>query len=57
MGIYLALASTDRCPVLEDIGLFHALPFIRHLVQESRSRKDTVRTARSPVASEAEEFQ
>ncbi|CAG8879469.1 unnamed protein product [Penicillium salamii] len=29
--------------VLEDIGLFRALPFIRHLVQESRSRKNTVR--------------
>lgn len=29
--------------VLEDIGLFRALPFIRHLVQESRTRKNTVR--------------
>ncbi|KAJ5253731.1 hypothetical protein N7524_010911 [Penicillium chrysogenum] len=29
--------------VLEDIGLFRALPFIRHLVQESRSRRNTVR--------------
>ena len=29
--------------VLEDIGLFRALPFIRHLVQESRSRKNAVR--------------
>ncbi|KAJ5771451.1 uncharacterized protein N7511_003502 [Penicillium nucicola] len=29
--------------VLEDIGLFRALPFIRHLVEESRSRKNTVR--------------
>ncbi|OQE65307.1 hypothetical protein PENNAL_c0214G05756, partial [Penicillium nalgiovense] len=29
--------------VLEDVGLFRALPFIRHLVQESRSRKNTVR--------------
>ncbi|CAG8184769.1 unnamed protein product [Penicillium nalgiovense] len=29
--------------VLEDIGLFRALPFIRHLVQESRRRKNTVR--------------
>ncbi|OQE10077.1 hypothetical protein PENFLA_c095G09143 [Penicillium flavigenum] len=28
--------------VLEDIGLFRALPFIRHLVQESRSRRNTV---------------
>ncbi|CAI7603367.1 unnamed protein product [Penicillium viridicatum] len=29
--------------VLEDIGLFRALPFIRHLVQESRNRRNTVR--------------
>ncbi|KAJ5283353.1 hypothetical protein N7505_001333 [Penicillium chrysogenum] len=29
--------------VLEDIGLFRALPFIRYLVQESRSRRNTVR--------------
>ncbi|CAG8876554.1 unnamed protein product [Penicillium salamii] len=29
--------------VLEDIGLFRALPFIRHLVQQSRTRKNTVR--------------
>lgn len=29
--------------VLEDIGLFRALPFIRYLVQESRTRKNTVR--------------
>ncbi|CAP87149.1 Pc24g02410 [Penicillium rubens Wisconsin 54-1255] len=29
--------------VLEDIGLFRALPFIRHLVKESRSRRNTVR--------------
>ncbi|CAG7992059.1 unnamed protein product [Penicillium nalgiovense] len=29
--------------VLEDIGLFRALPFIRYLVQESRSRRNTAR--------------
>jgi hypothetical protein len=29
--------------VLEGIGLFRALPFMRHLVQESRSRRNTVR--------------
>lgn len=29
--------------VLEDIGLFRALPFIRHLIQESRCRRNTVR--------------
>lgn len=29
--------------VLEGIGLFRALPFIRHLVQESRGRRNTVR--------------
>lgn len=29
--------------VLEGIGLFRALPFIRHLVQESRSRRNIVR--------------
>jgi len=29
--------------VLESVGLFRALPFIRHLVQESRSRRSTVR--------------
>lgn len=29
--------------VLEDIGLFRALPFIQHLVQESRNRRNTMR--------------
>lgn len=29
--------------ILEDVGLFRALPFIRRLVEESRERKNTVR--------------